>query len=253
MRKFKSNGALIKRLREESDQFSLQKEFSYKIGVSERQLRGIENNNAKISRQIADRISGLTGAPWHKLIVNQAPQTFHGFLPEIQNTYRLRPVDGMLHVPRYETTYACAVKDAGSLLKKSADCFTVVRQVHTELTEETERYANDLIEILSGLTRPARGYSSAPIDGEDELSHRVRDLFILLKGNDVWIYVTDHNKRLPESDAPVLEWDARSDMQLIVAFGPPGEYGEETIEVQVDNGHPFSIPYDIQPVPSVAG
>ena len=28
-------------------------------------------------------------------------------------------------------------------------------------------------------------------------------------------------------------------MQLIVAFGSPGEYGEDALKVQVDNGQPY--------------
>jgi hypothetical protein len=32
---------------------------------------------------------------------------------------------------------------------------------------------------------------------------------------------------------------SQAQMQVIVAFGPPGEYGEETVEVPVDHGQPW--------------
>jgi hypothetical protein len=33
--------------------------------------------------------------------------------------------------------------------------------------------------------------------------------------------------------------------QLILAVGPPPEYGETSIEVEVDNGQPRTIPYKV--------
>jgi hypothetical protein len=71
------------------------------------------------------------------------------------------------------------------------------------------------------------------------LRRRERELVVLLKGNDVWVYATWHFKHRPEGDEVL----PRAEMQnvrteTIIAFGSPGEYGETTIKVRVDHGRP---------------
>jgi hypothetical protein len=109
------------------------------------------------------------------------------------------------------------------------------------LTEETEGHADELFSLLQSLSWSARDILS-PVDGLQELalSRRARQLLGLLKGNDVWAYQTTHMKRLPERHSPApagepVDWE----MQLIVALGPPGEYGETSFRVEIDHGQPW--------------
>ena len=40
---------------------------------------------------------------------------------------------------------------------------------------------------------------------------------------------------------------SKIEMQAIIAFGPPGEYGEETVKVPVDHGHPWVYELNAKP------
>jgi hypothetical protein len=71
---------------------------------------------------------------------------------------------------------------------------------------------------------------------------RLRELVVLLKGNDVWVYADTHMKYLPESFEEDPNGQRQIHAQLVIAFGPPGEYGEESVEVDVDNGQPRVLP-----------
>ncbi len=77
---------------------------------------------------------------------------------------------------------------------------------------------------------------------ESELKKRIRQLLVLLKGNDVWVYETKVFRTLPESDTLQPD-DAPSTLhsRFYIVFGPPGEYGEETVHVTVDLGQPHML------------
>src|SRR3546814_17762207 len=61
--------------------------------------------------------------------------------------------------------------------------------------------------------RPRRAANAPPL----------RELLVLLKGNAVWIYATTHYTRLPESDIPPAETDARElAIHTLPPFAPPG-------------------------------
>src|SRR5262249_34656358 len=124
---------------------------------------------------------------------------------------------------------------------------TVVFHILTTLTAETEAYAVELFELIESLTwdkRPLDQPLMAPLAGPAALAlhRRLRELIVLLKGNDVWIYGDTHIKTLPES-LEVRPRDERSSMEIqgIVALGPPGEYGETAIKIPVDHGQPFYL------------
>jgi DNA-binding XRE family transcriptional regulator len=57
MKKFAPNGAAIKRIRGQLERLSTQKEFAHEIGVSERTLRQIENENLPVSIITIDRMA----------------------------------------------------------------------------------------------------------------------------------------------------------------------------------------------------
>jgi hypothetical protein len=95
--------------------------------------------------------------------------------------------------------------------------------------------------ILRSLTWETRGRVPEPIDGLEqiELRRRIRELLVLLKGNDVRVFANDNWKQLPES----FEVQPNSDLldverQIVIAFGLAGEYGESSIKVPIDRGQP---------------
>jgi DNA-binding XRE family transcriptional regulator len=57
MKKFTPNGAAIKEIRGQLERLSTQKEFAHEIGVSERTLRQIENENLPVSIITIDRMA----------------------------------------------------------------------------------------------------------------------------------------------------------------------------------------------------
>ncbi len=121
------------------------------------------------------------------------------------------------------------------------DSHTVLSHVLTKLTPETEAYAEEMLDLLESLCWENRD-PLTPVTGREEirLRGRLRELLVLLKGNDVWVYMTSHFKYLPESDLVQEKQDfSKVQSQTIVAFGPPGEYGEDTIKVPIDHGQPW--------------
>jgi transcriptional regulator with XRE-family HTH domain len=59
MKKLAPNGTAVKKIRGQLERLSTQKEFAYALGVSERTLRKIENENAPVNIDIIDRMATL--------------------------------------------------------------------------------------------------------------------------------------------------------------------------------------------------
>jgi hypothetical protein len=146
-------------------------------------------------------------------------------------------------LPRFDTSIASVVKDENHLFGVGRENRVVVSHVLTTLTAETAAYAEELLSILQSLTSTSRD-PFEPLDGMEELAlrRRLRELLVLLKGNDVWVYADNNIRTLPESFSVPPKGAAREyEMQGIIAFGPPGEYGETTIKVPIDRGQPCVI------------
>src|SRR3546814_1276920 len=126
----------------------------------------------------------------------------------------------------------------------SSHAHDVVCSIDIPLSDETAGYAEDLFEILRSLTWEVRDCRfDIPATEEISIRRRIKMLLVLLKGNDVWVYQTSFVRRLPERHEPLPEGeypDLRS--RLVVALGPPGEYGEVSIKVPIDHGQPFFLP-----------
>jgi hypothetical protein len=131
------------------------------------------------------------------------------------------------------------VMDAEKLLS-TVRCHSVVFHLLTGLTPETEVYADKMMAVLKGAHEIYRE-THAPFDGREEICLRreLRQLLILLKGNDVWVYETSEFKHLPESYEVQPRDKVETWFQSIIAFGPAGEYGENTVRVPVDHGAPW--------------
>ena len=68
-------------------------------------------------------------------------------------------------------------------------------------------------------------------------------ILVLLKGNDIRVAIDTHNKYYQDGETPWLEGE-KWFTQLLIAFAPPGEYVEDTVEVPVDHGKDFRLPVE---------
>lgn len=244
MKKFTPVGEKIKTLREQLEKGSTQKELSHKVGISERMLRKIENTNAPIPTTILDALS-------RELAVHRRELVFALGAPQLVTDTAAPPksIDAVLDwnkdrlVPRFDEDLAKVTMDEGDLLSEANHSHDVEGVIQTALNSETETYTAELLEILMGLSWNKRSsLNKVSAIEEIEIRKRIRQLLVLLKGNDVWVYETKIFRPLPESDTLQPD-DAPSSMhsRLYVVFGPPGEYGEETVHVKVDHGQPFVL------------
>lgn len=241
MKRYKANGQHIRELRERRERRATQKELAYELGISERHLRQIETCNLAIPMDVVQRIARALGVRWQALVFaadGPRPVPCPNFCPpEAQALEEPGPVT----VPRFDTFPASVIRDEGDLFESAARSHVVVSHVLTKLTPETNNYADELLGLLGSLTWERRD-PLKPVAGRDELRvrARLRELLVLLKGNDVWAFATDHFKYFPESYEVHPKRDInKMQVQTVIAFGPPGEYGEETLSVPVDHGQPW--------------
>jgi hypothetical protein len=147
-------------------------------------------------------------------------------------------------IPRHDYDIASATADEGCLYSEGVQSHDVACIIETTLNEETGAYAQELFDILVGLSWSRRDIlEDIPPATEIALRRRLRQLIVLLKGNDIWVYRTSVLRRLPEryTLAPADE-PCSYQSRYVVALGPPGEYGETTLRVPIDHGQPFVLP-----------
>jgi transcriptional regulator with XRE-family HTH domain len=240
VRKIQLDGRKIKELRDGRDRAATQKELAHEVRVSERRLRVIENKNAFVTPDVADRIARALNKPLKILLAHdQGPPPPQA---ATQNAVeKMKPVRREQVLPRFDETIAHFVSDEAGLVELVKGNWVLVSHILTALNAETSAYAEELITILQSLAWDPRVEARHRSDGAEEigLRRRIRELLVLLKGNDVWVYGDSNMKILPES-YEVLSAGDRCDyeFQAIIAFGPPGEYGETSIRVPIDRGQP---------------
>jgi DNA-binding XRE family transcriptional regulator len=261
MRKFQLDGKMIKQLRDARPHASTQKEFAHEIRVSERHLRASENEDAPVALDVAERIARALGKPFEHLL---GSKDFEHRLGSASNEPRIPP-NGVSSaeapdptmlgsqtlvpelrelLPRFDKTTARAMTDEASLVELVRQNWVLIPQVLTKLSAETSNYAEELISILGSLADDPRAEIRPCGDGAQQIAlrRRVRELLVLLKGNDIWVYGADNMKRLPESNAlQPADQGLDLEFQAIVAFGPPGEFGETSVDVSIDRGQPIKI------------
>ena len=242
MKRFSVKGQKVKQLRESRERHATQKEFAHELDISERSLRSIENGSARVTADVLERMAKSLGIHRQALLVDDAPPS--PGLAALPSS-RHQPQEERL-VPRFDTTIASVCTEAAHLMELGSHK-SVVFHILTPLTAETEAYAAELFELIESLTwdkRPLDQSLMEPLDGPAAvaLRRRLRELIVLLKGNDVWIYGDTHIKTLPESFEVRPKGEPRTmEIQGIVALGPPGEYGETTIKIPIDHGQPFYL------------
>jgi transcriptional regulator with XRE-family HTH domain len=238
MRKIQLDGRKIKELRISREHGSTQKEFSHEIRISERKLRAVENDLDAVPTQIADRIAKALKKPLQALLLTTAelPASSTGDQPAA----RLFPKREIL--PRFDEGIASFVGDEAQMFDLAKGNRVVISHVMTALNAETSLYAEELLAILKTLTWDGGGFDNPEGAEEIAVRRRLRELLVLLKGNDVWVYGETNIKTLPES-FEIQPPGARTgyEMQAIIALGPPGDYGEVTVRVPIDRGQPCEV------------
>lgn len=242
MKKVIPNGTAIKLLRQQLERLSTQKEFANAIAVSVRMLRKIENENTPISVVLLDRIAKLFGVHRDVLAATPLPS-----LPAAANSDSDPPPlfeDEDQLIPRHDWDYAQATSDEGKLYDDAASSHDLACVVEVPFTDETGAYAQELVDLLTRLTWSRRDILvDIPPSDQIAIRRRIRQLMVLLRGNDIWIYQTKVYRRLPECyDLPPEDEPTTHQSRVVVAFGPPGEYGETSMRVPIDHGQPFILP-----------
>ncbi|MBO6667898.1 helix-turn-helix transcriptional regulator [Parvibaculum sp.] len=244
MKRFKLKGRHIKALRQGRERRATQKEFAHELLISERQLRKIERQDLEVGVELLDRLSTALSVPRDELVyANEHPRLVSDNTTAPSVTKQATPCSEVTKIPRFDTDFARATDDETRLLDYAKNCHIVILHVLAKLTAETGQYVEELLDLMQSVTW--KNYDLLnPLDGRQELllRRRLRELLVLLKGNDVWVYLTDNTKLLPESMTEVIDRSNSSmELQTIIAVGPPGEYGEDTLKVPVDNGQPRTI------------
>jgi transcriptional regulator with XRE-family HTH domain len=241
-----ANGARIKELRTGGTAELPQKTLAARCGISERQLRRMENKNAVTKLPVLERvakelgvgvgdISYGIGGP--QLVLSEkkpAPET-----PEI------------MHLPRHTTASLPPVVSAQSLYELAKSSMKVVPHVLADAGQAEMEMIEEFLEILKVISDQEWSYgrpvASDAHDGNDfpEVSRRRRlaELFVLLKGHDIRILAETAICDYPTGKKHWLEaWHSQE--HLLVAFAPPrGEYEEERVTVPFDRGRELVLPY----------
>lgn len=242
MKKVIPNGTAIKQLRQQLERLSTQKEFANAIAVSVRMLRKIENENPPISVALLDRIAKVFGVHREVLAATPLPPSAAGSGCAADRPPLFEAEDRL--IPRHDWDHAQATSDEGKLYDEAASSYDLACVIEISLNDETGRYAQELVDLLTGLTWSRRDILlDIPPSDQIVIRRRIRQLMVMLRGNDIWIYQTKVFRRLPERyDLPPQEEPATLQSRFVIALGPPGEYGETSMRVPIDHGQPFILP-----------
>lgn len=239
------DGGRIRNLRKRHPRYSKQEDCAAALGMQAKTLRAYEYDGPIQIGQLK-LIGTFFKIDWRELVKSGAA----AHQPAAQNPRcTLSEEADFFIVPRHDTDIASLVMDETRLIEDVKMSVRVLSQVLMALSDECYAYAEELIALLGAIAGP---YGETRPDPDLATRRRIHDLLVRLKGNDVWVYADHHMKFLPEMDALDESVPRDSEFQMIIAFGPPGEFGDETISIKVDNGRPARIPTKIVLPPSTA-
>ncbi|RDJ02757.1 hypothetical protein B5K06_32330 [Rhizobium grahamii] len=113
------------------------------IGVSERMLGLIENNNAAIPMTTVDRLAKALGVRREQIIYSEGgPASVEALESTVPPLPPVPPVDSTLEepphvIPRFEWDYAYATSDETRLYHEASHYHDLVTAIEIALTEET--------------------------------------------------------------------------------------------------------------------
>lgn len=242
MKKIIPHGQAIKELRMQLERLSTQKELANEVAVSVRMLRKIENEDAPIAVPLLDRIAKVLGVHREAIALTLPSSTTEDGARTKNGP--LAKLDEEKLIPRHDWEYAEATSDEGVLYEEASGAHDLSCVIEVPLNDETGAYVQELVDTLTALTWSQCDIRyDVPASQQIATRRRIRQLLVLLRGNDIWIYQTKIIRRLPERyDLPPTGEPSTMNFRLMVAFGPPGEYGETNMKVPVDYGQPFILP-----------
>lgn len=246
------NGPQVALIRKRHTRWARQKVLAHELGISERKLRDIETTCAVLDLNFARRIATTLDCEIKEIVFSEAgPKLVSAVLTQENSRGATSggraALRGKQTYPRYDKESARQIGiDAGSLFESAHRAELIVVERHIALDAELSEYADELVGLAREVSREVNPYFLAEDDPRiPGIKSRMRWLMVQLKGHDVLVYTYDHTKYLPESDVVVpggryKEWQ----WQAFIAFAAPQEWGEESVEVQVDHGQPYVIDWD---------
>ena len=148
-------------------------------------------------------------------------------------------------VPRFDKVRVRVVADSEDFFESARKAQAILVEYQIDLNKELACYAEELVDLARESCRDGGWeYFDPETLRAKEIVARIRWLLVQLKGNDVLVFACDHMKNLPESDEIVERRSLNWQCQAIIAFAPPQEWGEESVDVNVDNGQPYIIDWD---------
>jgi transcriptional regulator with XRE-family HTH domain len=247
--KLVADGARIKELRTGGVAELPQKTLAGQCGISERQLRRMENQNVAAKLPVLERLASALGVAVDDISFGRrGPQLISGEKKPAPETPEI------IHLPRHTTASLPPVVSAQSLYELAKSSMEVVPHVLVDAGPAEMEMIEECLEILKVISDQAwflgRPVASDAHDDADfpEVSRcrRLAELLVLLKGHDIRILVESETYRYPLGSKPWLEgWDFHN--HLLVAFAPPrGEYEEERVTVPFDRGRELNLPYNLE-------
>jgi transcriptional regulator with XRE-family HTH domain len=264
-----ADGARIKELRTGGVAELPQKTLAGQFGISERQLRRVENQNLEIPLPVLERIAKALGVAVEDVSFGlRGPQLVSGEKTPALAASAVEEPETM-HLPRHTTASLAPVAGAQALYELAKHSMEIVPHVLVDVAPAQMEMIEECLEILKVISEQewSCGYPVASDAHDDadfpEASRRRRlaELFVLIKGHDIRIVAdSEHYEyplgatppegrctfdrlRLTEAMTSWPRWHVSSN-HLVVAFAPPrGEYEEERVTVPFDRGCEKVLPY----------
>lgn len=246
-----ANGRRIKELRTGGTAELPQKTLAARCGISERQLRRMENENALTKLPVLERVARELGVGVSDISFGfRGPQLVSGEEPPALAA----AVGGepeTMHLPRHTTASLPPVVSSRELYELAQASMEILPHVLVDAGPAEMEIIEESLEILKVISdqewscgRPIASDAHDAADfPETSRLRRLAELFVLIKGHDIRILASSEIYHYPPgSDA--LARGRTTCNQLVVTFAPPrGEYEEERITVPFDRGREFLLPY----------
>jgi transcriptional regulator with XRE-family HTH domain len=251
--KLMANGARIKELRISALADLPQKTVADQCGISERQLRRVENQNLTIARPTLERLAKVLGVDLGEIAFGVAGPKL---VSDSANTRSAPQADinpEFVHLPRHTTTSLVPVSGAQGLYDLAEMSREIIPHVLVDVPPIQIAMIEECLEILKTISERKWSYGCPVTPDSHDLAtfpdmsrrRRLAELCVLLKGNDIRILAESELYRYPPEAEPYL-CDRRFCFHLVIAFAPPrGEYEEERLTVPFDSGLDLVLPYKL--------
>lgn len=244
------NGARIKTLRAEAADELPQKKLAALCGISERQLRRIENGNLAVSKSVLRQLAAHLKVEMPEIAFGLDGSQLAPSQKNSQTALTKEEDSAEIHIPRHTTTFLGPVPGAHALYDMAANCQQIVPHVLVDAAPAQMEMIEECLDLLNAISR--RKWSAGepiPPDAYDatafpEMARRKRlsELFVLLKGHDIRIVADQLIYDYPAGEDPWLPGQ-RFCFQLVIAFAPPrGQYEEDSLTVPFDGGRDQVLP-----------